>query len=46
MTYRCIRCHTMVSRPDASVGYFAYCLTHDEDLYEFETYLDYDVCGY
>lgn len=34
----CNRCHTKVSYQDVSPMYFAYCKTHDEDLYQFETY--------
>jgi hypothetical protein len=33
----CIRCEEEVSFEDVSVGYYAYCKTHDEDLYAFET---------
>jgi len=33
----CIRCKEEVSFEDVSVGYYAYCKTHDEDLYAFET---------
>lgn len=37
-TFVCNRCNTIVDQsPDnVSAGYFAYCPTHDEDLYEFE----------
>ena len=37
--YRCNRCHTMVEHEEVSNGYFAYCPSHDEDLFSFETYL-------
>ena len=38
--YRCGRCNTLVSRINVSQGYFAYCPTHDEDLYRIEVYQD------
>ena len=39
--YRCFRCDARVSFvKELSKGYFAYCPTHDEDLYSFECYLD------
>lgn len=33
----CARCETRVSFTDVSDGYYAVCLRHDEDLYQFET---------
>jgi hypothetical protein len=33
----CLRCRSVVSFDNVSNGYFAVCLTHDEDLFEFET---------
>ena len=38
--YRCVRCDSLVSRINVSQGYFAYCPTHDEDLYRVEVYQD------
>jgi hypothetical protein len=37
---RCNRCQSIVSFEAVSNGYFAYCQMHDEDLYQFETYID------
>lgn len=36
--YQCNRCNTVVDldKSKVSEGYFAYCPTHDEDLYKFE----------
>lgn len=33
----CSRCKSPVSFEDVSEHYFAVCLEHDEDLFEFET---------
>jgi hypothetical protein len=38
--YRCNRCQSVVSFEEVTEGYFAFCLMHDEDLYQFETYFD------
>lgn len=37
-TYICSRCKTVVEQGEDMVtkGYFAYCPTHDEDLYQVE----------
>lgn len=35
---KCNRCDTKVSFDEVSDGYYAVCPTHDEDLYQFETY--------
>ena len=37
-TYICSRCKTVVEQGEDTVtkGYFAYCPTHDEDLYQVE----------
>ena len=37
-TYICSRCKTVVEQGEVMVtkGYFAYCPTHDEDLYQVE----------
>jgi hypothetical protein len=37
-TKYCNRCDSKVSYKSVSPGYFAVCLTHDEDLFEIETY--------
>ncbi len=37
MALVCKRCGTKVSKNDVSEGYSAYCPSHDEDLYSFET---------
>jgi hypothetical protein len=33
----CSRCETPVEYENVSSGYYAYCPSHDEDLYQFET---------
>jgi hypothetical protein len=34
----CNRCDTAVTYEAVSSGYFCVCPTHEEDLYQFETY--------
>lgn len=35
-TMVCGRCETALSFDNVTLGYFAYCPEHDEDLYQFE----------
>ena len=45
MAIKCNRCDTNVDFTEVSEDYFAYCPTHDEDLYSFEVHDDALVIG-